>query len=296
MTEEPLLHPPEAAPTPLLPEPWPGSIAQQTFAESLARAPQRILLLDYDGTLAPFHADKMRAFPWPGVAEVLDRLYARADTRLVLVTGRPVADLPQLLPLANHIELWGSHGWEHVTLDRRYTLFPLTAEQRSTLDAVEHAIDSSLRGISLQFELLDFDSSSDGRPTHTDPIERKPVGFAVHWRGLTTESQALVRESADAAFNVHGNSSITRLPFASGVEFRAVGYTKAFPVHQVTAQAAPGTLVAYFGDDVTDEDAFAALGPEGLGFLVRPTLRASHAKYWLRPPEELVTLLDSLAS
>ena len=291
MIEQSLVHPPEAAPTPSLPELWAGSAAQQTFIETLAQASQRILLLDYDGTLAPFHADKMRAFPWPGVVEILDQLHARADTRLVLVTGRPVADLPQLLPLANHIELWGSHGWEHVAPDRRYTLFPLTAEQRSTLDAVERAIDSSLRGVSLQFEPLGPNESSDSRPTHPDPLERKPAGFAVHWRGLTTESQALVRESADAAFNVHGNSSITRLPFASGVEFRAVGYTKAFPVHQVTAQAAPGALVAYFGDDVTDEDAFAALGPAGLGFLVRPTLRASHAKYWLRPPEELLELL-----
>jgi trehalose-6-phosphatase len=50
--------------------------------------------------------------------------------------------------------------------------------------------------------------------------------------------------------------------------------------------------VAYLGDDLTDEDAFAAVGDRGLSFLVRGEARASNARYWLRPPEELLEFLD----
>jgi trehalose 6-phosphate phosphatase len=50
--------------------------------------------------------------------------------------------------------------------------------------------------------------------------------------------------------------------------------------------------VAYLGDDLTDEDAFAALGDRGFSILVRTEVRASCARFWLRPPKELLAFLD----
>jgi len=50
--------------------------------------------------------------------------------------------------------------------------------------------------------------------------------------------------------------------------------------------------VAYLGDDLTDEDAFAAMGNRGLSILVRGEVRRSCARFWLRPPEELLHFLD----
>ena len=292
---------PEPQDTASQPEPWfgpeSGSAAQTSFRETLRAAPGRTLLLDYDGTLAPFQTDKMQAFPYPGVAEVLAKLYRRVDTQLVIVTGRPVADLPPLLPLAEHLELWGSHGREHVDLQRHYTLYEPTAEQRSTLDLLQKTVAASLCNVALTPEDGDPSTGSPaGQPAASmDPLEIKPASLAIHWRGLTSESQAAVREIADAAYNLHGNASVTRLPFASGVEFRAAGFTKAFAVQQILQRSGPGDLLAYLGDDLTDEDAFAALGNRGLSILVRPTLRASHAAYWLCPPEELLAFLELFA-
>jgi len=34
-----------------------------SFLEQLKNADRRILLLDYDGTMAPFHKDRTHAFP-----------------------------------------------------------------------------------------------------------------------------------------------------------------------------------------------------------------------------------------
>jgi hypothetical protein len=82
---------------PKIPKGWFGSGEEKAFAERLAATSKDTLLLDYDGTLAPFHADKMQAFPYVGVAEVLQRLNQYPNTRLVLVTGRRAADLLDLI-------------------------------------------------------------------------------------------------------------------------------------------------------------------------------------------------------
>jgi len=51
-------------------------------------------------------------------------------------------------------------------------------------------------------------------------------------------------------------------------------------------------VCAYLGDDRTDEDAFLAIAPHGVGVLVRPELRETAAAWWLRLPEELLEFLD----
>jgi trehalose-6-phosphatase len=55
----------------------------------------------------------------------------------------------------------------------------------------------------------------------------------------------------------------------------------------------PAATAAYLGDDITDEDAFAALRTRGLTILVRQEPRPSHAAWWLRPPQELIAFLDA---
>jgi trehalose 6-phosphate phosphatase len=51
--------------------------------------------------------------------------------------------------------------------------------------------------------------------------------------------------------------------------------------------------MAYFGDDRTDEDAFAALAPSDFGVLVGPE-RATLARHRLRDPAAVADELRSL--
>ena len=62
------------------------------FLERLRSAPARILLLDYDGTLAPFCVDRTLAFPYPEVPPLIVRIM-RKGTRVVLISGRPVREI-----------------------------------------------------------------------------------------------------------------------------------------------------------------------------------------------------------
>jgi trehalose-6-phosphatase len=47
-------------------------------------------------------------------------------------------------------------------------------------------------------------------------------------------------------------------------------------------------VIAYLGDDRTDEDAFHALRGRGLTVLVRDQPRPTLAEVQLRPPQELI--------
>lgn len=65
----------------------------ERFFLHLERSRERVLLLDYDGTLAPFEARPERARPYPRVGAILKQIDAKASTRVVVVTGRRLAEL-----------------------------------------------------------------------------------------------------------------------------------------------------------------------------------------------------------
>lgn len=257
-----------------LPRSWINSYPEQTrLWTALTRAPRSLLICDYDGTLAPFKADKMTAFPYPGVAERLEKLSDTNGVELALVSGRPVAELIQVFPLAARLEIYGSHGREYRSASGEYRLSQASEEVRGRLDAAE----AELR-----------------RLGHGDALERKAASLAVHWRNLSPAEQASLARTARDVFAAQevGDSGVSVLPFESGMELRAHDHTKAHAVEALLAAAGGEAVAAYLGDDTTDEDAFGALGSRGLSLLVRDEPRSSLAGYWLRPPAQLIGFLD----
>jgi trehalose-phosphatase len=83
------------------------------------------------------------------------------------------------------------------------------------------------------------------------------------------------------------------LPFDGGVELRSTDRTKGAAVAEILFQEPDDAPVAYLGDDLTDEDAFVALGNRGYSILVRGEVRGSFARFWLRPPVALLGFLDA---
>ena len=76
------------------------------------RAAGRLLLaLDFDGTLAAIVPDPSQAALIEGAAPVLDRLAARDDTTLAVITGRAIVDARRRMNLP-HIHYAGNHGLE----------------------------------------------------------------------------------------------------------------------------------------------------------------------------------------
>ena len=82
------------------------------FLSRLPKAHSRALLLNYDGTLAPFSCNPEQAYPYPEIANELHRIQRETDTRLAIVTGRRASDIPRLLKLSGVEELLDFlRGW-----------------------------------------------------------------------------------------------------------------------------------------------------------------------------------------
>ena len=229
-------------------------------------------MLDYDGTLAPFHIDRFEATPYPGVEERLRTLSRLPRVRLVLVSGRSVRELRDLLDPALKTEIWGSHGREQLRSDGTYQLFAIGPVQQSALDRVKKEISD-----------LGFQQT----------LEVKPSSVAIHWRSFRPAEQEQIRSSAKSAFGrLAQTGGLQLLPFDGGLELRSLDRTKGTAVALILEQEPAGVPAAYLGDDLTDEDAFAAVGSRDYSILVRNEVRPSCARFWLRPPEELLAFLD----
>ncbi|MGZ5118548.1 MAG: trehalose-phosphatase [Burkholderiales bacterium] len=242
------------------------------FIAHIAHAPGRVLMLDYDGTLAPFHVQPDQAVPAPEVATVLEEIIQAGGTRVVLVSGRPAEELPPLLKLSERPEIWGSHGWERLLPDGRRIVEEPAAAVRQALARAAAAIRDIM--------------PAGGR------LEEKLASLAVHWRGLAEEpARALQRQASACMETFAGMDALEVLPFDGGVELRAVGCNKQYAVKAVLSETKPDSAVAYLGDDITDEDAFRAVKPRGIGVLVREEFRKTEADVWIRPARELVEFL-----
>ncbi len=265
-----------------MPPSWAASAeARSAFFGLVGAASNPMLICDYDGTLAPFHEDKMQAVPYPGVTEKLQQI-AAGRTKLAFISGRPVQELIALLPMAAKVEVWGMHGREHRTPDvsadikGEYTLLKPTAAQRVALNDVQATLEAQGLG---------------------DMLERKAGSVAVHWRTLTGKNQADRLQEVEAiareSFALHaGKHSLAVLHFDGGLELRAEDQTKAHAAEALLGTADARSAV-FLGDDTTDEDAFQVLRRRGgLALLVRELPRPSRAAFMIQPPGELLSFLE----
>ncbi|HKQ62118.1 MAG TPA: trehalose-phosphatase, partial [Candidatus Polarisedimenticolaceae bacterium] len=113
----------------------------QRLWERAAAARHRLLMLDYDGTLAPFRIDRDQAHPLPAALAALEAIAAvPGGTQLAIVSGRPVRALEQLLgPL--RATLVGEHGWEMRVPGEERVEQPLPSGAGETLGRAARAAD-----------------------------------------------------------------------------------------------------------------------------------------------------------
>jgi trehalose 6-phosphate phosphatase len=242
------------------------------FFERLRTAPERALLLDYDGTLAPFQVERDAATPYPGVRKILDAIMASGHTRVVIVSGRWTRDLKPLLGLTKLPEMWGSHGWEQLRPDGAYAI------ARMDEDALRHLANADTWTTEVEF--------LGGR------CEMKPGSLAIHWRGLSPGKIGEIRDLVFENWRMQDmDKNLVWHDFDGGIELRVPGRHKGYVVETVLSEMDPETAAAYLGDDQTDEDAFKAIRGRGIGVLVRPQFRPTAADFWIQPPQEMLDFL-----
>jgi trehalose 6-phosphate synthase/trehalose 6-phosphate phosphatase len=126
-----------------------------------------------------------------------------------------------------------------------------------------------------------------------DFMERKPLGIAYHWRGLSAEDEEKIAKTVEGGWeNRLSKYNLELKSFDGGLEIRYIGINKGSAVDSILGEYGDNFTAAYLGDDLTDEDAFKALGDRGLKILVRKERRPTAADIILSPPRELLAFLQ----
>jgi len=246
-------------------------ISLESFFTELKFAKNRILMLDYDGTLSPFTPDRENAAPYPGISKILEKIIADGGTRLIVISGRPINDLKRLLNMKNQPEMWGSHGAERFSAENGYTAIDLSDSTRRAIEMI--------REWNVKNKLEDF-------------AEHKPLGIAYHWRGLNQEQKKKIAETVEGRWKSRLSEYDLELKsFDGGIEIRHMEINKGSAVDAVIREYKENFIAAYMGDDLTDEDAFNIMGDRGLKILVRKERRPTAADIIISPPEELLDFL-----
>lgn len=242
------------------------------FFAYVRNVPSRVLMLDYDGTLAPFYVTREAAVPYPGVTEALYDLLTAGHTRLILVSGRSTKDLLSLIRLDPQPEIWGSHGYERLLPDGTYETEELSPQAFEDLARLHAWLE--------ELGLIQY-------------CEKKPASLAIHWRGLPPEKVASIRTQVLSGWSLLVPRTRVRLyEFDGGIELCVNRRSKGDAIKTVLSELNIETALAYLGDDLTDEDAFKALKGRGLSVLVRQKYRPTAADIWLKPPQELLEFLQ----
>lgn len=255
-----------------------GSVeGEQRYAALVRNAPDAVVGLDFDGTLAPIVDDPSSAHIHDEAGEVLVAL-AQQVRAVAVITGRPARqalDLGGLEVVGNAIGdagkelfVFGQYGNERWTSTNRRVISPRPPA----------GLASFLR------ELPRFLRRAGAEDAH---VEEKGLAVAVHTRRMADPERAedvllpLLRDLA-------GSHDLVVEPGRNVVEIRSAGMHKGLVVESL-AQEVGAKAFCFAGDDLGDVEAFEAVA--GLAEEGMPTLlvcSASAEQSVLVPLSDLV--------
>jgi trehalose 6-phosphate synthase/phosphatase len=235
-------------------------------------ASQRLILLDYDGTLVGFHANPQRAEPDQELRLLLRALTEVPNTRVVLISGR-----------------------DRGTLDKWLGQLPIDF-------ITEHGVWLRAAGEEWElFQTMQNDWMRDLRPvlelyvarTAGSFIEEKDYSLVWHYRRADADlGEVRARELLAHLAFMTANTDLQVMEGNKVLEIKNAGINKGTAAARWLARY-PADFILALGDDRTDEDTFRALPPEAYTVKVGSTGR-SLARFNIGSPAEVRQLLRKL--
>jgi trehalose 6-phosphate phosphatase len=205
------------------------------------------ILLDIDGTLLELMPTPREVWVPPGLSKTLNRLLARTNGALALVSGRSLNDI-DLIFAPEQFPAVGGHG----------------AEMRIDPESESVASHAPPMDKELKRRLAAIAKLSPGIL-----LEDKGYSLALHYR-LAPHAEKAIYEAVSLIRADLPNAPIEILPGKCVCEIKHSGFTKATGVRELmTREPFKGRRPLFIGDDVTDETVFGIMPDyDGLAFSV----------------------------
>jgi trehalose 6-phosphate phosphatase len=273
-----------------------AAVAAVVAALQAPPADHVLLLFDFDGTLCELAPTPEVSLLPAARRDLLAALATHDDTTVGIVSGRRLEDVRQRVGLpagfaGPHVIYAGLHGSEIDAGDARWHH-----------DGLDPALDA--------VRLLRVRAAAAVADLPGAWVEDKGYSFVLHTRlaapadKRTARGRVVALVSAAAASGGARDGAgpgVPSLRIQQGHEMLEVlpdiAWNKGDAVHwigrHVRDRVAGPVRIMYVGDDLTDEDAFAALPPDGVSVAVGR--RPSCARFHLDGPPDVEALLARLA-
>lgn len=233
-------------------------------------AKSRLILLDYDGTLAPFVKKPEDAIPSDEVIELLNNMSSDSKNRVVINSGRDHQILDKWFKGLD-LDFAAEHGMFYKENNRWHkNLKKKIVWDDEIINIIQHAIDKTPRSF----------------------MEQKEASLVWHYRNVDVwlaelRSQQLV----NALIAPCSRLNLQIVPGNKIVEIKPPDFTKGSEVIRRMEQHNYDFILA-IGDDTTDEDMFRVLPPDGVSIKVGNFSPA--AKYRIPLQSSVVPFLNNL--
>lgn len=251
----------------------PSALDRFDDLKSKVQENQVLFCFDYDGTLTPIVEDYEKAFFPEDMRDVLKQVASKMP--VAVVSGRDIKFIQKHVNLSE-VYFAGSHGFEIEGPEG----YAYEVEEGKQLLPVLDAVEQRLR--------------DDFAKTEGVEVERKKYAIAVHYRQVPEESIAEVEEIVARVLG--DNPKVKKGEGKKVMEIKPnIDWHKGKAVETLASKlsnkAGDSCMAFYIGDDITDEDAFAAL-KDGCGILVGSHGDQTYADYRLESVAEVKELLE----
>lgn len=242
------------------------------LTEKYKKATNRLILLDYDGTLVDYKPLPLQAFPEP---EVLDTLYGLSQqnaTKLVIVTGRASQDIDRLvghLP----VDIIAEHGAE-------------IKEKETWTERIHDDVGWKTKVLPL------LDKLSSTCPNSF--IEEKQFSVGWHYRNCDPENGRIHSRVLINVLEIFIQSYDLEIFDGNKlVEITTKKINKGKAIGELIRQS-DYDFILCMGDDVTDEYMFRYLSNDQRAYSVKVGEQETEARYRVNNSAHAIEILKKL--
>jgi trehalose 6-phosphate synthase/phosphatase len=244
---------------------------EKSIIDRYEAAEKRLIFLDYDGTLVPFHPDPLKASPDPTLMKILKGLYSDPKNKVVIISGRKKETLEAWMGNLP-IDIIAEHGAWSREIGKDWII----------ANDLGNSWKEEFYPLLKQYELK----------TPGSFIEEKDYSLAWHFRKVDAGLAELrSREITGNLKYVAANLGLQLLEGNKVLEIKSANINKGNAAKQWLKQF-HADFVLTIGDDQTDEDTFKVMPEEA--FTIKVGTGISSATYFLKNPDEVRNLLKRL--